>query len=77
MIKHIPNLCAVFQFANAMNLELGHHYDNDTCDDFYEQPYGGCPTEEPAKPHCCTFYQKPDFEGESEDFCIVFASDKE
>ena len=30
-----------------------------------------CPTDEPSKPHCCTFYQKPNFEGESENFCIV------
>ena len=37
-----------------------------------------CPTEKgPSKPHCCTFYEKPNFEGESEDFCIVLESDKE
>ena len=36
-----------------------------------------CPTEEPSKPHCCTFYEKLDFEGESENFCIVHESNKE
>ena len=83
MIKIISAMCAFVQFALAVKIENDEPNTTTTIEDLtppgsfieVDNTTDGCSTEKPEKAHCCTFFAEQDFQGESENLCIVFDSD--